>query len=167
MTKTDYLPKLARFLEAAGLARVYADAVEKTARLALASLAGVPSYDQLWAGDLHNAVQIVAVASGERVTGVDFARRAQILRERAKGLAPKVGGDVQVLQLALYDRAVPSQERDFVVQKARVRPFWPLAKGRVATWIAALSEPAVYASRFGGWPQELSADQLRALFAAS
>ena len=163
MTKSEFLPKLATFLKAAGLARVHTDAVEKTARLAFAALAGSPQYEQIWAGDLQNSVQIVAVASGERVTGVEFARRAQLMRERAIGLHDKVGGEVQVLQLAVYDRKVPAEERDFVVEKAMVGSWWPLARGRVATWVVALAEPAVYASRFGGWPEELSADQLRAL----
>ena len=86
MTKSEFLPKLATFLKAAGLARVHTDAVEKTARLAFAALAGSPQYEQIWAGDLQNSVQIVAVASGERVTGVEFARRAQLMRERAIGL---------------------------------------------------------------------------------
>ena len=163
MQKTEYLPKLAAFLKAAGLARVHTDAVEKTARLTYTALAGVPHYEQLWAGDLKDTVQIVAVASGERVTGVDFARRAQILRERAIGLHDRAGGEIQVLQLAVYDRKVPPEEHDFVVGKARVNSWLPLARGRVATWVVALAEPALYASRFRGWPQELSADQLRAL----
>src|SRR3954471_3020069 len=163
MTKVEYLPKLATFLEAAGLARVHTDAVEKTARLAFAALAGVPHYEQLWAGDLQSSVQIVAIASGERVIGVDFARRALLLAERAIGIHDRAGGEVQVLQLAVYDRKVPAEELDFVAEKARVGSWWPLARGRVATWVAALAEPALYASRFRGWPQELSADQLRAL----
>ena len=74
-------------------------------------------------------------------------------------------GEVQVLQLALYDRQVPPEERQFIVENARVAPWWPLSRGRVATWVVALSEPALYAAQFRGWPQELSADQFRALLA--
>src|SRR5213075_2156270 len=97
MQKTDYLPKLAAFLKAAGLARVHTDAVEKTARQTYTALAGVPHYEQLWAGDLQSSVQIVAVASGERVIGVDFARRGLLMAERAVGLHDRAGGEVQVL----------------------------------------------------------------------
>jgi len=52
-----------------------------------------------------------------------------------------------------------------VVEKARFTPRWPLAIGRVATWVVALAEPALYAGPFRGWPEELSADQIRALLA--
>jgi hypothetical protein len=72
---------------------------------------------------------------------------------------------VQVLQLAVYERPVPPEERDFVVEKARAASRWPLARGRVATWVVALTEPALYAGAFRGWPPELSADQLRTLLA--
>ncbi|MGZ6142516.1 MAG: hypothetical protein ACXWLM_04215 [Myxococcales bacterium] len=81
--KAEFLQKLAGYLEQAGLTRVHADATEPTARAAVAALAGLPHYEQLWTGDLGSSVQIVAVASGERVPGVEFARRAQLLRERA------------------------------------------------------------------------------------
>ncbi len=163
MTRSEFLSALAGYLQQAGLARVHPDAVEPTAREALGFLAGVPHYEQLWSGDLRLSVQLVAVAFGERVPGVEFARRAKQLADRADALHAKVSGDVQVLQLAVYERPVPAQERDFVVQKARVQPWWPLASGQVATWIVSLSEPAVHAGRFKGWPPELSADQLRAL----
>ena len=163
MMKAEFLPRLAAWLQQAGLARVHADAVEQTARAAVSALAGLPHYEQLWAGDLEETVQIVAVASGERFPGVEFARRVHALHERALALSGKVGGDVQVLQLVVYDRPVPAQERDFVVEKARLAPWWPLARGQVATWVFALGEPKLYAGRFRGWPQELSPDQLRAL----
>ncbi|HZX95907.1 MAG TPA: hypothetical protein VFE90_15400 [Myxococcales bacterium] len=161
--KAAFLAKLDDYLAQAGLSRVHSDAVEPTARAALAALAGVPHYEQIWAGDLRLSVQVVAIASGERVPGADFARRAQLLRQRAVSLSSRVAGEVQVLQLALYDRPVPPQEREFVLSKARIAAWWPLSRGRVATWIAALSEPALYSGTFRGWPQELSADQLRAL----
>ena len=161
--KADFLNALAGYLQQAGLARVHADAVEPTARAAMEALAGLPLYEQLWTGDLGSSVQLLAVASGERVPGVEFARRAQLLRERALAMALKVKGQVQALQLAVYDRPVPQQERDFVLQKARVQPWWPLARGQVATWVVALAEPEVHAGRFRGWPPELSRDQLRAL----
>lgn len=161
--KARYLERLAEFLHKAGLARVHADAVESTARAALAALAGLPHYEQIWVGDLRSSVQVVAVASGERVTGVEFARRAQLLHERALALSGKVSGDVQVLQLAVYDRPVAPQEHKFVLEKARVMSWWPFARGRVATWVVALAGPQLYAGRFRGWPAELSADQVGAL----
>jgi len=110
-------------------------------------------------------VQLVVVASGERLPGVEFARRAQMLRERATSLSARVKGEVQVLQLALYERPVPAEEREFVIERAKAVPRWPLSRGRVATWVVALSEPALYAGAFRGWPEELSADQLRKLLA--
>lgn len=156
------LPKLAALLESAGLARVHADAEESTARAALAALAGLPHYEQLWVGDLRDSVQIVAVVLGEHLSGAELARRAQLLHKRALALSAKMGGDVQVLQLALYERAVPPQEREFVLARACVRSRWPLVRGRVATWVWALAEPSLYAARFRGWPPELAVDQLGA-----
>jgi len=155
--------KLEQFLGTAGLTRVHPEAMEPTARAAVEALAGLPHYDQVWSGDLETTVQIVVVASGERVPGAEFARRAQMLRERAASLSTRVKGEVQVLQLALYERPVPAEERDLVLDKGRVAPRWPLARGRVATWVVSLSEPALHASPFRGWPEPLSADQLRAL----
>jgi hypothetical protein len=163
--KTDFLHKLAERLQGAGLIRVHPESSEPTARLAVEALAGLPHFEQVWAGDLHLSVQMVVVASGERVPGVEFARRAQMLRERAASLGKRVNGDVHVLQLALYDRPVPEEERSFVLEKASFAPWWPTARGRVATWVVAFSEPALHAAPFRGWPQELSADQLRALLA--
>lgn len=164
--KAAFLQRLTAFLEKAGLVRVHADAVEQTAQAAAAAFAGLPPYEQLWVGELESGVQIVAVASGERMTGVELARRAQLLRERAVALERRVRGRVQVLQLAVYDRPVPAQERDFVVGKARVGALWPFAPTPVSTWVAALSEPALHARRKRGWPQELAAPQLRALFSS-
>jgi hypothetical protein len=155
--------KLEEFLRTAGLTRVHPEAMEPTARAAVEALAGLPHYDQVWSGDLETSVQVVVVASGERVPGVEFARRAQMLRERGASLSTRIKGEVQVLQLALYERPVAAEERDLVLEKARVAPRWPLARGRVATWVVSLSEPALHASPFRGWPEALSADQLRAL----
>ncbi|HTO99721.1 MAG TPA: hypothetical protein VMK66_21880 [Myxococcales bacterium] len=163
--KAAFQRKLEEFLAAAGLSRVHPEAVEPTARAVVEALAGLPHYDQVWAGDLETSVQVIVVASGERVPGVEFARRAQMLRERALSLGSRVKGEVQVLQLALYSRSVPEEERQFVIEKGRVAGRWPLARGRVATWVVSLSEPALHAGLFRGWPQALSADQLRALLA--
>jgi hypothetical protein len=161
----DFIHKLEAHLEGSGLTRVHAESTEPTARAAVEALAGLPHFDQIWAGDLRLSLQIVVVASGDRVPGVEFARRAHLLRQRAASLSGRAKGDVQVLQLAVYDRPVPAEERQFVVENARVLPWWPLARGRVATWVVALGEPALYAADFRGWPRELSADQFRALLA--
>jgi len=163
MMKGAWLRKLEQYLATAGLTRVHPESAEPTARAAVEALAGLPHYEQIWAGDLQTTVQLVAVASGERLPGVEFARRAQLLRERAMSLSTRVKGEVQVLQLALYERAVPAEEREFVIEKGKAAPRWPLSRGRVATWVVALSEPALYAGVFRGWPEELSADQLRRL----
>ena len=167
MTKAELLPRLADLLVQAGLARVYADARETNARAAALALAGLPSYEQLWVGDLRQGVQVIAVASGERLPGVELARRAPLLAERARALSERVKGDVQVLQLVAYDRPVPKQERDFVLGKARVAGFLPFTRGKVATWILALAEPGLHTARLRGWPAELAASQLRALVAAA
>ncbi len=161
--KAAFQRKLEQFLSEAGLTRVHPESIEPTARAAVEALAGLPHYDQVWSGDLETTVQIVVVASGERVPGVEFARRAQMLRERAASLSTRLKGEVQVLQLAVYERPVPAEEREFVLEKARVAPRWPLARGRVATWIVSLSEPALHAGVFRGWPERLGADQLRAV----
>lgn len=161
--KSAWLPKLEQFLKSSGLIRLHPESVEPTARAAVEAMAGLPHYDEIWAGDLHTTLQIVAIASGERIPGVEFARRAQLLRERAVSMSARVRGEVQALQLAVYERPVSPEERDFVVEKARFTPRWPLAIGRVATWVVALAEPALYAGPFRGWPEELSADQIRAL----
>jgi hypothetical protein len=163
--KTDFLRNLQQHLSQAGLTRVHPESTEPNARLAVEALAGLPHFDQVWAGDLNLSVQMVVVASGERLPGVEFARRAQLLRERASSLSTRVNGDVQVLQLALYDRPVPEEERAYVLEKASFSPWWPLTRGRVATWVVAFSEPALHAAPFRGWPEQLSADQLRALVA--
>ena len=161
--KGSWLRKLEQFLIAAGLTRVHPESTESTARAAVEALAGLPHYEQIWAGDLSTTVQLLVVASGERLPGIEFARRAQLLRERAVSLSARVKGEVQVLQLALYERGVPMDEREFVLEKAKVAARWPLARGRVATWVVALSEPALYSGPFRGWPEELSADQIRKL----
>lgn len=165
MTKAELLPKIAGLLLQSGFARVHPDARETNARAAMEALAGLPSYEQLWVGDLRQGVQVVALASGERLPGVELARRAPLLAERARALSARVKGQVQVLQLVAYDRPVPRQERDFVLGKARVAGFLPFTRGKVATWILALAEPALHTARLRGWPAELGADQLRALVA--
>jgi hypothetical protein len=163
--RADFLEKLATHLTATGLLRVHAESTEPTARAAVEALAGLPHFEQLWAGDLRLSLQIIVVASGDRVPGVEFARRARLLRERAASLSGRVKGEVQVLQLALYDRPVPVEERRFVVEKARVAQWWPFSAGRVATWVVAFAERALHSAPFRGWPPELSADQFRALLA--
>jgi len=163
--RAEYLRKVEEFLEGSGLIRVHAESVEPTARAAVDALAGLPSYLQVWVGDLRTTVQVVAIASGERIAGAELARRAQLLRQRAVSMSARVKGDVQALQLALYERAVPAQEREFVLEKGHAGSRWPFSRGKVATWVVALREPALYAAPLRGWPEELSADQLRALLA--
>ncbi len=166
MTRLELQTRLAAFLEERGLARVHPDATAMTARAALESLAGLPQYEQLWAGDLHTGVQLIAVASGERLPGVELARRAQLLAERASAMSLRMKGAVQVLQLVIYERAVPSQESDFVLSRGRVGSWMPLTRGKASTWLFALAEPALLVRKLRGWPQELSPDELRKLLAA-
>jgi hypothetical protein len=158
MTRTELLTRLTSHLqEKAGLSRVHPDTSEPAARAALAALAGLPFSEQVWA----SAVQLVVIVFGERLPGVELAKRAQLLARRAKTLSERARGKVQVLQLAVYERPVPQPERSFVLDKARVAPF--IGRGRVATWIYSLSETKLYPSKLRGLPPELSADQLGAL----
>src|SRR5262249_8522814 len=143
LMKAAWLRKLEQFMTAAGLVRVHPESIEPTARAAAEALAGLPHYEQIWAGDLETTVPLGVGASGGRRPGAEFARRAQLLRERAVSLSARVKGEVQVLQLAMYERTVPAEEREFVVEKGKVAARWPLARGRVATWVVALAEPAL------------------------
>src|SRR5256885_272952 len=121
MTRAELLLKLTAHLqEQAGLVRVHPDSTDPSARAALAAPAGLPSSEQVWA----SAVQIVAIVSGERLPGVELARRAQLLGQRARTLSERARGKVQVLQLAIYERPVPDQERSFVLDKARIAPLF-------------------------------------------
>ena len=164
MDKVALQAQLAALFAERGLVRVHADETQKVARDALESLAGLPHYESMWVGDLHGSVQLVAVASGERLPGVELARRAKLLVERCGAMSLRVKGNVQALQLAAYERAVPPQERDFVVSKGRVQPLF--GRGKAATWVLALGEGKVYAKKLRGWPAELSADEFGKLIAS-
>jgi hypothetical protein len=158
MNRADFLSRLSAHLhEQAGLVRVHPDSTDPDARAALAALAGLPSSEQVWA----SAVQIVAIVSGERLTGVELARRARLLGQRARNLSERARAKVQVLQLAVYERPVPGEERSFVLDKARIAPLF--GRGRVATWIYALGESQFYSSKLRGVPAELSAERLASL----
>lgn len=166
LEKQALLGRLSAHFLQHGLVRLHPDAVEPVARAALAALAGLPHYEQLWVGELHPGAQLIAVASGERLPGVEFARRAELLAQRAEALRDRVKGPVQALQLAVYERAVPTQELDFVLSRGRRAAFLPFARGKVATWVFALDQPALHAKKFRGWAAELSAPELRKLLAA-
>ena len=75
----------------------------------------------------------------------------------------RVKGPVQALQLVVYERPVPAEERQFVLENARKVPVLPLQRPRVATWVFALTELALHANRFPGWPPQLAAAELRKL----
>jgi hypothetical protein len=160
MTRQEFLLKLEPHLTSAGLSRVHPDATEPAARAAMAALAGLPHAEQVWA----SAVQLVVIVYGERIPGVELAKRAHLLDQRARALSERVTGTVQVLQLALYERPVPAEERAFVVDKARVAPLF--GRGRVGTWVVSLSEKALYTSKLRGIPSELASDKLSALLQA-
>jgi hypothetical protein len=162
MTRNELFTRLAaHLLDKAALSRVHPDTTEPEARAVLAVLAGLPSSEQVWA----SAVQIVAIVSGERLTGVELARRAQLFAQRAKTLSERARGKVYVLQLAVYERAVPDEERAFILDQARSAPLF--GKSRVATWIYSLSESKLYSSKLRGLPQELSPEDLAALLLPS
>jgi hypothetical protein len=162
LNKQEFAARLGAWAVGQSLARVHPDATELTARATLECLAGLPNYEHVFAGDLHQHVIVLAVLSGERLAGTEVARRAQLLFERARVLGERRNGAVAALQVALYDRDVPPQERAFIVGKARRVPLFA-RKSQVATWVAALAEPALHAKKLRGWPAELSADAMRAL----
>jgi len=150
LDKAQLLARLDPLLTAAGMSRVYPEAPEPAAHTASLALAGLPPYDDVWAGDLGEMVALIAVASGARLTGADLVKRAQMLAERVAAMRNRVRAPVQALQLVVYEQPVPAQERDFVLEQAR-------------TWVFALAELALYASRFPGWPASLASTELRKL----
>jgi hypothetical protein len=161
--KAELLARLQPMMTAAGMARVYPETPDRTAHAASLALAGLPHYEELWAGDMGNVIALVAVASGARLTGVELARRADLLAKRVTAMKDRVKGPVQALQLVVYERAVPAEERQYVLENARKVPVLPLQRPRVATWVFALAELALHASRFPGWPPQLAAAELRKL----
>jgi hypothetical protein len=163
LDKAQLLARLDPLLTAAGMSRVYPEARDPAAYAASLALAGLPHYDDLWAGDLGEVVALIAVASGARLTGADLVRRAEMLAERVAAMKDRVNGPVQALQLVVYERPVPAQEREFVLDQARKAGVFPLARARVATWVFALGELALHATRFPGWPAQLGSTELRKL----
>ena len=163
LDKAQLLARLDPLLTAAGMSRVYPEAPDPAAYAASLALAGLPHYDDLWAGDLGEVVALIAVASGARLTGADLVRRAEMLAERVAAMKERVNGPVQALQLVVYERPVPPQEREFVLDQARKAGLFPLARARVATWVFALAELALHATRFPGWPAQLGSTELRKL----
>ena len=163
LDKAQLLARLDPLLTAAGMSRVYPEAPERAAQTASLALAGLPPYEDLWAGDLGEVVALIAVASGARLTGADLVKRAELLAERVAALRNRVKAPVQALQLVVYERPVPAQEREFVLEQARKAGLLPMARARVATWVFALAELALHASRFPGWPAPLGSTELRKL----
>jgi hypothetical protein len=161
--KRQLLARLAPLLSEKGLARVNPDAPDFVAHAASLALAGLPHYEEIWAGDMGSLVSVIAVASGERIAGVDLVRRKDLLAERLTGLEDRVRAPALALQLVLYERPVPPQERDFVLREARKGGLLPLGRSRVATWVFALDEIALHATRFPGWPDGVGAAELRKL----
>jgi hypothetical protein len=161
--KRQLLERLDPLLTANGLLRVNPDATEFVAHAASLALAGLPHYEEIWAGDMGNLVSVVAVASGERIAGIDLVRRKDLLAERLAGIEERVRIPAQALQLVLYERAIPQQERDYVLREARKGGLLPLGRARVATWMFALDEIALHATRFPGWPEAIGASELRKL----
>jgi hypothetical protein len=163
LDKTQFLARLDPMLSGAGLSRVYPETPDRAARAASLALAGLPPYDEVWAGDMGDVVVVIAVASGARMTGAELVRRAELLAQRVAAMKGRVNGPVQALQLVVYERAVPAQERDYVLDEARKAGLLPMARARVGTWIFSLGELALYANRFPGWPSQLAASELRKL----
>ena len=132
LDKAQLLARLDVLLTAAGLSRVYPEAPDPAAHAASLALAGLPHYEDLWAGDLGEVIALIAVASGARLTGADLVKRAEMLAERVAAMKDRANGPVQALQLVVYERPVPPQERDFVLEQARKAGRFPMARARVA-----------------------------------
>jgi hypothetical protein len=163
LDKRDLLARLGELLTAKGLSRVHPDTSDPVAHAVGLALAGLPYYDQIWAGDVGATIALIAVASGERVAGNELVRRKDLLAERLAGLRERVNAPAQALQLVLYERAVPPEEREFVLREAKKGGVFPLGRSRVATFLFALAEPALHSSRFPGWPEDLGPQELRKL----
>jgi len=161
--KRDLLARLGELLTAKGLSRVHPDTSDPVAHAVGLALAGLPHYEEMWAGDLGSAIAVIAVASGERIAGNDLVRRKDLLAERLASLRERVNAPAQALQLVLYERPVPPEEREFVLREAKKGGLLPLGKAKVATFLFALAEPALHASRFSGWPEDLGPQELRKL----
>jgi hypothetical protein len=86
-----------------------------------------------------------------------------LLAERLAGIEERVRVPAQALQLVLYERALPQQERDHVLREGRKGGLLPVGRARVATWMFALDEIALHATRFPGWPDAVGAGELRKL----
>jgi hypothetical protein len=163
LDKGQFLARMEPLLTAAGMSRVFPEAREPAAYAASLALAGLPPYEDLWAGDLGEVLALIAVASGARLTGADLVKRAELLAERVAAMKNRVNGPVQALQLVFYERPVPVREREFVLDQARKVGVFPMARARVTTWVFALGELALHANRFPGWPAELGSTELRKL----
>jgi hypothetical protein len=161
--KRQLLARLEPLLTGKGLARVFPDATDFVAHAASLALAGLPHYEQIWAGDMGSLVSVIAVASGERIAGVDLVRRKDLLAERLAGLEDRVRVPAQALQLVVYERPVAQQEREYVLREARKGGLLPLGRSRVSTWIFALAEIALHVTRFPGWPEAIGAAEMRKL----
>jgi len=158
LDKRELLHRLGELLTAKGLSRIHPDTSDPVAHAAGLALAGLPYYDQMWAG-----IAVIAVASGERLAGHELVRRTDLLAERLTGLRERVNAPAKALQLVLYERAVPPEEREFVLREAKKGSLFPLGRSKVATFVFALAEPALHSSRFPGWPEDLGPQELRKL----
>jgi hypothetical protein len=161
--KRELLARLGELLTAKGLSRVHPDTSDPVAHAVGLALAGLPYYEQVWAGDLGTAIALIVVASGERIAGAELVRRKDLLAERLAGLRERVNAPAQALQLVLYERPVPPEEREFVLREAKKGSLFPLGRSKVATFLFALAEPALHSSRFPGWPEDLGPQELRKL----
>ena len=161
--KRELLARLGELLTAKGLSRVHPDTSDPVAHAVGLALAGLPYYDQIWAGDVGASIALIVVASGERIAGSELVHRKDLLAERLTGLSERVNAPAQALQIVLYERAVPPEEREFVLREARKGSLLPLGRSKVATFLFALSEPALHSSRFPGWPDDLGPQELRKL----
>jgi len=160
--RARFVERLEPWLAGLGFARLDPDASDPVARAALEALAGLPPYEAVHSIDLGAEVVLFALLFGERVAGLEVMRRAEMLHRRSKALSARLDAPVCALQLVVYERAVPAEERAFVLGKARQVPLL-FGSARVASWVVALAEPAVHARRLPGWPREMSAQAMARL----
>ena len=73
LDKAQLLARLDVLLTAAGLSRVYPEAPDPAAHAASLALAGLPHYEDLWAGDLGEVMVANLTAAGLYTTAPDYA----------------------------------------------------------------------------------------------
>ena len=90
--KAELLARLEPMMTAAGMARVYPETPDRTAHAASLALAGLPHYDDLWAGDMGNVIALVAVCWRNAKTKAVSRRNMSSFSSRVGNIRTAVPG---------------------------------------------------------------------------